>query len=140
MNTTDPNITGNPILDEQAGGDRNDNDARTTEERSFQATPSRPDLDLADDTDTGQAIDGLDGDADDTSFRTSTIEANRSVEQGNGVGEMELEAQRDPNEAAGGSDTQLNLNARADASRDNHQTPRGNDAVRDTADNLGGGR
>lgn len=33
--------------------------------------------------------------------------------------------------------TQQELDVQADASRDNHQTPRGNDAVRDTDDNLG---
>ena len=33
--------------------------------------------------------------------------------------------------------TQPELDANTDTSRDNHQTPRGNDAVRDVNDNLG---
>ena len=133
---TDPNtdLTGNKVLDDQAGGKSNDDiDTRTGEERSFEATPDRPDLDLVDDTQTGGAV-------DDSTFHTSTVEANRSIEDGNGVGARELDAQADPNEASGANATQADLDARADTSRDNHQTPRGNDAVRDTADNLGGGR
>ena len=136
---TNPNtdVTGNKILDDQAGGKAKDDiDSRTGEDRSFEATPDRPDLDLVDDTQTGGAVD----DADDSTFHTSTVEANRSAEQGNGLGERELEAQADPNEGGGANDTQADLDARFDTTRDNHQTPRGNDAVRDTADNLGGGR
>jgi hypothetical protein len=40
-------------------------------------------------------------------------------------------------EGAGGGLSQQELDAQADTSRDKHQTPRGNDAVRDTDDNLG---
>lgn len=77
-------------------------------------------------------------DAEDRSFHTSTVEANRAIEEGDGVGQRELDAQRDPNEddANRTTMTQDQLDARADMSRDNHQTPRGNDAVRDTDDNL----
>ena len=35
---------------------------------------------------------------EDTGFDTSTPEANRSIEQGNGVGARELAAQREPTE------------------------------------------
>lgn len=137
MTTPNPDITGNDIIDRQAGGDRIDDDGRATEDRSFEATPSRPDLDLADDIDTGQAIDGLDRDADDTTFHTSTVEANRSVEQGNGVGELELETMADPNERI---DDQLDLNAQTDTSRDDRQNPLGPNAASDAATNIGGGR
>jgi hypothetical protein len=74
-------------------------------------------------------------DGEDRSFHTTTVDANRAVEQGNGVGQRELDAQADPNE---GELSQAELDALADTSRDNHQTPRGNDAVRDTDDNLPG--
>ena len=130
MTNPNPGITGNEIIDRQAGGDRDQ--ANTGEERTFKTDPpdSRPDLEMGDNTDTGGAV-------DDSTFHTSTVEANRSLEQGNGVGARELQAQADPTEAY---DSQGDLDARADTTRDNHQTPRGNDAVRDTADNLGGGR
>lgn len=78
-------------------------------------------------------------DAEDRTFHTSTVEANRAIEEGDGVGQRELDAQADPNEDANRTTmTQNQLDARADMSRDNHQTPRGNDAVRDTDDNLPG--
>lgn len=105
MTTQQTDSTGNKTLDEQAGGKAND-DIETrggAEKRSFEAKPDRPDLDLVDDTQTGGAV-------NDSTFHTSTVEANRSVEQGNGVGARELDAQADPNETT------------------------------DTADNLGGGR
>ena len=38
--------------------------------------------------------------ADDSTFETSTPEANRSIEQGGGFGARELAAQRDPTETA----------------------------------------
>lgn len=37
---------------------------------------------------------------EDRQFETSTPEANRSIEQGNGVGAKELAAQQDPTETA----------------------------------------
>jgi hypothetical protein len=40
------------------------------------------------------------GDEDDSSFETSTPEANRAIEAGQGVGARELAAQRDPTETA----------------------------------------
>jgi hypothetical protein len=39
-------------------------------------------------------------DDEDRSYTTSTPEANRSIEQGNGVGARDLAAQREPTEAA----------------------------------------
>jgi hypothetical protein len=130
MTTPNTDPTGNRTLDEQAGGKINDDiDTRTGEKRSFEAKPDRPDLDLVDDTQTGGAV-------DDSSFHTSTVEANRSVEQGNGVGARELDVQADPNE----TETQADLDARADTSRDQRQTPLGQDAAGDTAANLGGER
>lgn len=82
----------------------------------------RPDHDLADDTgNTGRAIDGGDAEADaeDRSFHTSTVEANRSIEQGGGVGQEELDAQADP-------------------SRDARQDPLGQSTAEDNFKNITG--
>ena len=40
-------------------------------------------------------------DSDDSTFHTSTVEANRARQQGLGVGQRELEAQADPTPAEG---------------------------------------
>jgi hypothetical protein len=87
-----------------------------------QTPSSRPDLDLVDDTNnTGGATDQGDAnaDAEDRSFHTSTPEANRSIEEGNGVGQEELDAQADP-------------------SRDAHQDPLGQSTAEDNFKNITG--
>jgi hypothetical protein len=92
-----------------------------TDPTANQDTPdSRPDQGLADNTNTGGAADpkgedlkdGVDG--EERSFHTSTAEANRSIEEGNGVGQEELDAQADP-------------------SRDQRQNPLGEDASEQNA-------
>jgi hypothetical protein len=84
------------VLDSVDGADKAA-DGGAGEERTFRTdTPdSRPDLDLADDTETGGATD-----ADDSTFHTSTVQANRAIERGDGVGQEELDAQADPSRDA----------------------------------------
>jgi hypothetical protein len=95
--------------------------AEPGEERTFRtdAPDTRPDLDLGDNPDTGGAVDTPADDAQDRSFHTSTVEANRSIEQGGGIGQEELDAQADP-------------------SRDARQDPLGQSTAEDNFKNITG--
>jgi hypothetical protein len=98
-------------------------------------TPETPNLGSsdADSRDAGRSQDPAGSNAEDRSFKPDQDgdTADADADAGRRFGGADDEGQ------GGGYASQQELNAQSDASRDNHQTPRGNDAVRDTDDNLG---
>lgn len=98
-------------------------------------TPDTPNLGSgdADSRDAGRQQDPTGANPEDRSFQP---------EQDGDTADADADAGRrfggdDSQDQGGGYASQQELDAQADTSRDNHQTPRGNDAVRDTDDNLG---